>query len=138
MEPLFNPQSSYVLRVDATALHQETKSWLQEIKFWEDELAFLYKLLHIKLSNNASPGEEYAGLDRDPMTLNSDILDAFKNKVQEHERFLISILQTTSGQDEKGYRMKHLNLREEMIAMYPVIRSIKQGVSALIKEREIK
>jgi len=80
MDLLTNPQTSYLLQADLASLHKESHSWLSEIEFWEDELAFFYTLLHSKLLRQAYPTEEIASLDKRLVSINSDMLGAIKEQ----------------------------------------------------------
>ena len=138
MDLLINPQTSYLLQADLASLHVESQSWLSEIEFWEDELAFFYTLLHSKLSRQAYPTEEIASLDKRLVSINSDMLEAIKEQALNHERFLALVMQTTSLQEESNYREVHQQLRVRMIDVYAAIKNFKKEVYASIRKYESK
>lgn len=138
MELLTNPQTSYLLQADLAALHTESQSWLQEIEFWEDELAFFYKLLHSKFSSQAYPTEEIAALDKTLVGINSDKLTTVKELILNHERSLALALQRTSMQEEDSYRHAHRPLSNKMAEVYAVIKEFKQNVYAFVRKYEPK
>ena len=138
MDLLINPQTSYLLQADLASLHKESQSWLSEIEFWEDELAFFYTLLHSKLSRQAYPTEEIASLDKRLVSINSDMLGTIKEQALNHERFLALVMQTTSMQEESNYRDVHQQLRVKMIDVHAAIKNFKKEVYASIRKYESK
>jgi hypothetical protein len=138
MELLINPQSSYLLQTDLASLHAESKAWLDEINFWQDELAFLYKLLHSKLSSDAYPSSEISGFDKQLVSINSECTDKLKVEVESHERDLAMVLQTTSMSKEDKYRMAHRDLRIKMEDTHYVVRGFKKEVYAFVRKYETK
>jgi phosphoribosyl-dephospho-CoA transferase len=138
MDLLINPQTSYLLQADLASLHVESQSWLSEIEFWEDELAFFYTLLHSKLSRQAYPTEEIASLDKRLVSINSDMLGTIKEQALNHERFLALVMQTTSMQEESNYRDVHQQLRVKMIDVHAAIKNFKKEVYASIRKYESK
>jgi hypothetical protein len=138
MDLLINPQTSYLLQADLASLHVESQSWLSEIEFWEDELAFFYTLLHSKLSRQAYPTDEIANLDKLLVSINSDTLGTMKEQALNHERFLALVMQTTSMQEESNYRDVHQQLRVKMIDVHAAIKNFKKEVYASIRKYESK
>jgi hypothetical protein len=138
MDLLINPQTSYLLQADLASLHKESQSWLSEIEFWEDELAFFYILLHSKLSRKAYPTDEIATLDKQLASINSDKLSTIKDQALHHERFLMLVMQTTSMQEEDNYRDVHRQLRTKMIDVHEAIKNFKKEVYALVRKYESK
>jgi hypothetical protein len=138
MDLLINPQTSYLLQADLASLHKESQSWLSEIEFWEDELAFFYTLLHGKVSRHAFPTEEIASLDKRLVSINSDMLGTIKEQALNHERFLALVMQTTSMQEESNYRDVHQQLRVKMIDVHAAIKNFKKEVYASIRKYESK
>lgn len=138
MDLLINPQIPYLLQADLASLHKESQSWLSEIEFWEDELAFFYTLLHSKLSRQAYPTEEIASLDKRLVSINSDMLGTIKEQALNHERFLALVMQTTSMQEESNYRDVHQELHVKMIDVHAAIKNFKKEVYASIRKYESK
>jgi len=138
MDLLINPQTPYLLQADLASLHKESQSWLSEIEFWEDELAFFYTLLHSKLSRQAYPTEEIASLDKRLVSINSDMLGTIKEQALNHERFLALVMQTTSMQEESNYRDVHQQLHVKMIDTHAAIKNFKKEVYASIRKYESK
>ena len=136
MELLINPQTSYLLQADLASLHAESKSWLEEIDFWQDESAFLFKLLHSKLASDAFPPAEISGFDKKLISINTDSAENLKAKVQDHERALAMALQSTSMSDEDSYRTTHRDLRVKMIEANMIIRNFKKEVYAFVRRYE--
>lgn len=132
MDLLINPRTSYVIQTDLASLHQESQAWLSELAFWEDELSFLHKLLHSKLSRQAYPTDEIAELDKSLITINSDKIEAIKTRVLHHERSLPSILEITSMKEEDKYRKIHRELHHKMIELYSIVKEFKVAVYAFI------
>ena len=138
MDLLINPQTSYLLQADLASLHVESQSWLSEIEFWEDELAFFYILLHSKLSRQAYPLEEIATLDKLLVHINSDKLTTIKDQALNHERSLALIMKSTSLQEEENYRDIHRQLSIKMIDVHAAIKNFKKEVYAFVRKYESK
>jgi hypothetical protein len=138
MDLLINPQTSYLLQADLASLHVESQSWLSEIEFWEDELAFFYTLLHSKLSRQAYPTEEIATLDKLLVSINSDKLTTIKDEALNHERSLALVMKSTSLSEEDTYRDMHRQLSIKMIDVHKAIKDFKKEVYASVRKYESK
>jgi hypothetical protein len=137
MDLLINPQTSYLLQADLASLHAESKSWLEEIEFWQDELAFFFKLLHSKLASDAFRSVDISGFDKQLISINSE-RGNLKEQVQRHERALETVLQSTSISDEDNYRIVHRNLHRKMVEMHAAVRNFKKEVYAFLQKYETK
>jgi hypothetical protein len=138
MELLINPQSSYLLQADLDSLQAESKSWLEEIEFWQDELAFFFKLLHSKLSSTSYPAPDIAEFDKLLVRINTDNVDNLKVQVLQHERDLATVLQATSMSEQEKYRTTHRELHGKMVETHAVIRKFKREVYMFVYKYENK
>ncbi len=134
MELLFSPRMEYLLDASLETLHSESLEWLKEIGFWQDEMAFFYKLLHKKESKESFPSEELAALEKKLVGITGDKLDKTMNEVQNHERFLASLMRTTSFHEEENYRQAHRRLLQDIYDIHALIRDFKKDVFVFVQQ----
>lgn len=134
MELLTYPKNEYLLDASLESLHAESSAWLKELDFWNDELAFFYKILHHKEIRNAFPAEEVAGMDQQLIRISSEEMVRVRSGVESHERLLISALKSGSMAEEQVYRETHRKLHREVYELGSMIRSFKKDVFAFYGE----
>src|SRR5688572_8049526 len=134
MELLSSPKMGYLLDASLESLHSESQEWLKEIGFWQDEMAFFYKLLHKKESKESFPSKELAAIEKKLVGITSDMLDKIMNAVQNHERSLALLIRTTSFQEEENYRQAHRRLLQDVYEVHVVIRNFKKDVFAFVQQ----
>lgn len=136
MELLSNPKTKYLLDASLEFLHAESLEWLKEIDFWQDEIAFFYKLLHKKEPKNSFPREALASMEKKLVDINSDKLDKVRSEIQSHERSLAAVLKTTSLQEEENYREIHRKLLRVLYEINVLIRNFKKDVFSFVRKYE--
>lgn len=134
MELLSSPKMGYLLDASLESLHSESLEWQKEISFWQDEMAFFYKLLHKKESKESFPSRELAAIEMKLVGITGDKLDKVMNAVQNHERSLALLIRTTSFQEEENYRQAHRRLLQDVYDVHILIRNFKKDVFAFVEQ----
>jgi len=107
----------HLLQSGLEDLHQESKTWLSEIEFWNIELAFFQKLLD-KYASHFHNIEDKKKIDQfqNFMTYYSgELLHEIKKEVRQHEKFLASQLSSNDNRiNEQSYRVDHETLNQKV------------------------
>jgi hypothetical protein len=134
MDLLSKPKTEYLLDASLEFLHGESLEWLKEMEFWQDEMAFFYKLLHKEGLKEAFPSKELAAIDQEQVGITSDKLDKALNEVRSHERSLAALIKTTSFEEEENYRHIHRQLLHDITDIYVLIRNFKTAVFTFVRK----
>ncbi|WP_276370757.1 hypothetical protein [Chryseolinea sp. H1M3-3] len=134
MELLTYPKTEYLLDASLESLHAESLTWLSEISFWTDEMAFYYKLLHKKELVETCPPLDLAFLEKDLIKIYGEKLDKVRLEIKSHERALASVIKSTSLQEEENFREAHRRLLMEIYEIQMLIRIFKKRVFEFIKK----
>lgn len=134
MELLTFPKNEYLLDASLEDLHSQSQEWIKEIDFWNDEIAFFYKLLHKKETKNVFPARELAEIEKTLIRINSEDMLRLRNEVLNHERLLSTLIRSTSLSEEQVYREAHRRLYRDMYKLNELIRSFKKSVFAFYTE----
>lgn len=125
MELLNSPSDEYLLFASLETLHAESIDWNKEIAFWEQELRFLYKVLHRKWSIQPFPSMDLATLEKELINITSGDLFNMKEEVRQHERLLAALVKNNSLQEDGEYREQHKEIRQKMHVLNTEIKTYK-------------
>lgn len=136
MELLSYPKTEYLLFASLESLHAESLEWRSEVQFWQEELAFLYKILRKQWSSSPFPSAEIAALEKRLIDITSNDLLKAKEEVESHEKFLSSLIKNNSMVNEDTYRKKHSEILTNMHSLKEIIKSYKRHLFEFIREHE--
>ncbi len=131
-----NIKTAYLLQGSLETLHFETKEWIEEVKFWIDELTILEDLTDHKIAHNNLEDQ----IHRDMQLNMSTMLDHLSNRILHtlfgHESFLSSLFKVNEKLDENEYREKHKEIALNMIHLKNDIRTLKKKAFAFLEQKE--
>ncbi|MBL6448770.1 hypothetical protein JMN32_20830 [Fulvivirga sp. 29W222] len=133
MELLTNPKADYLLSASLESLHAESKTWLSEIDFWKDEMAFFYKLLTKKKLSVHFSSDKLAAIEKEIVRISNVELEKLKTEVREHEIMLAGLFKAKSLKEE-GYREAHSKFLKRMQETLQVIRELKKEIFAFVEK----
>jgi hypothetical protein len=123
-----NVKTAYLLQGSLETLHFETKEWIDEVKFWIDELAILSDLVDHKIAHNNV---------EDQMTSMLDLLsNGILHRLFGHETFLSSLFRSNEKLNENEYREKHKEIALNMIRLKNDIKALKKRVFQFLEQKE--
>ena len=124
-------------------LHEETKQWISQLEFSEDEIAFFSNLLQSYVFEPDTPTlfenlqEHQKGL-----ALAGEKCKAMKKQLLEHENQLDGLLQLANHTLDDAYRDKHRYLREDMLECTAAFQKLKADMfrygKTILKKRHNK
>lgn len=135
MKLLTKESTEYLIDAPLSALHSESNAWMKELKFWSDEIAVFYRMLHRKEWDREFPSREVSDVEKELVTLNVQVQKQ-KADVTKHERFLSSLVQSTSLSIEDGYRDAHRTLRYEILDLHHRMRTFRRSLFSFILKYE--
>lgn len=131
-----NIKAKYLLEASLETLHFETKEWIEEVRFWVDELSILGDFVDHKIAHNNLEDQINKDLQRN---VNS-MLDSLSNEIVKnllgHERYLSSLLSLDGNAKESMYREKHKEFAHQMIHLKGDIRTLKKRVFKFLARKE--
>jgi hypothetical protein len=133
MELLGNPKTEYLLDASLETLHAESREWLNEIAFWNEEMTFFYKLIHLREPHISFPTEGLAGLEKNLIEITSTQLGKLKADVESHERTVGRLVRNSSFGEEREYHDFHRDLLRRMYDQQRIIREFKKNIFSFVK-----
>lgn len=130
MELIDNVKTEYLIDASLDSLHAESRVWISQIEFWNEEMSFFYKLIHLKEKRPSFPSAELASLDKQLIKLVEN-LSQVKSDVQQHERTLSVAIRNISMEEEQEYRERHRSLLLPMHGIRDLIRVFKRTAFSL-------
>ena len=133
MKIITTPQKNHLLEQPLENLHRESLEWLDEIAFWKDEIAFLYKVIRQKTQKNPSEMKsiKMKELEKQLLHISTEDLDDLKDSIELHERYL-SRLMDNIHLDESNFRFKHRRLSLKTTKFRDNFKNLKRKIFALI------
>ena len=135
MKLLSKDSTEYLIDAPLSALHFEGNRWMEELKFWSEEIAVFYKMLHRKEWDKGFPSKEITDVEKELVILNADV-QRLRVAVTKHERFLFSLVQSALLWNEEDYRNVHRSLRSEVLDLHQRVREFKRSVFSFIIKYE--
>lgn len=133
MELISITKTDHLLNASLESLHAESREWLNEIDFWNEEMSFFYKLIHLREPRISFPTANLASLEKEMIQITSEDLLRLKSEVESHERSLSALVKNNSLGEEREYREKHRNLLADMYNIQFRIRKFKSSVFSFVK-----
>jgi hypothetical protein len=132
MELISKASTAYLLPPSLESLHAESREWKSEMEFWNDEMAFFYRLIHLREPHAGFPSEAVADLEMELVKITGGKLMEIKTALENHERILAQVIDDTPLVGDQEYRLRHGALKEEVNGLRAVIRNFKKGVFSFI------
>ena len=131
-----NIKAKYLLEASLETLHFETKEWIEEVRFWFDELSILADFVDHKIAHNNLEDQINKNLQ---LNVNSMLDSLSKSNLQNllgHERYLSSLFSLDGMAKEGMYREKHKEFAHQMIRLKSNIRTLKKRVFKFLERKE--
>lgn len=125
--------TEYLLDSSLESLHTESREWLTEIDFWNDEMSFFYKLIHLREPHLSFPSADLAALEKELIHVTTQSLGKVKREVENQERALRAVVNNTSLVKERAYRGRHRSLVIEIHNTQDLIIKFKKQAFSFIK-----
>jgi hypothetical protein len=136
MKLLSSPKTTYLLEADIEVLHEESQEWLNEIRFWRDELAFFYTLMIKKSGLNIvrESKDEVVHLLDEILHLSGKEFGELETAIKQHENYLASLMETNSLSNDRDFREKHKNIFFLVDSFDKRMKKLKSGIFLLVKK----
>ncbi|PBQ30520.1 hypothetical protein CNR22_01630 [Sphingobacteriaceae bacterium] len=131
MKLLTTATEKLLLEQALEALHQQCRSWINQIALWEDEKKFFTDLIATKLLHTTE--EEKTDIKNLLERISSEELVSLRKELLDHETFLYTLLTKPESEDERDYRNQHELLKDKFQHLDNHLRSVKKSVFALVK-----
>lgn len=135
MKLLTPTKKNYLLDAGIEILHEQSNEWLSEIAFWYDEVAFLYSLV-VKKTLKSVPLNARSIIEKtesELTKLTGGELDELKFSIEQHEKFLLSVIERKDITNEELYRDRHHQLTLQMEDFERRFKFLKKDVFKLVE-----
>lgn len=112
------------------ALHQESREWLNNIAFWQDEAKFFTDLLDKEQIKTSEYGQMLQYLDK----IHETLFDYLAEDIVAHEKQLSRLVSGDKEVSDRDYREKHVDLKEQMELFTNDFREFKKMVFGYAKK----
>ena len=112
------------------ALHQESREWLNNIAFWQDEAKFFTDLLDKEQIKTSEYGQMLQYLDK----IHETLFDYLAEDIVAHEKQLSRLVSGDKEVSDRDYREKHVALKEQMELFTNDFREFKKMVFGYAKK----
>lgn len=133
MELIGNLKTEYLLDATLETLHAQSREWLGAISFWNEEMTFFYKLMHLREPHISFPTEVLAELEKTLIGITSEHLPHLRGEIEEHEHGLARLVKNNSLSEEREYRNAHRTLLGRIYEIQTIIRGFKKSVFGFVR-----
>lgn len=131
-----NIKTQYLLEASLETLHFETKEWIEEIRFWYDELRILIELVDRKIAHNNLEDQMHKDLLLNVTSMVNRLNDQNLKDVLDHERYLASLFLLKDKVNDGAYRERHKKIAQDMIKLKINVRSLRKQVLDFLERKE--
>lgn len=135
MKWLSSQKTEYLLQASFDVLYEESKEWLDELAFMNEEISFFHALLQSK-RNNEIPTSEETVLSKKLVSLKVELSGQFYKRLNRHSSEMADMMRTFTMGRHEPYRNEHLELGEEMNRLRIVFKKIKQDIFNCVNHGE--
>jgi len=125
-----NPKRDLLLGAGLDVLHQESREWLEMIKFWKDETRFFANLLDKKVAEESEYGNMLKYLDK----THANLFDYLADDIVAHEQLLSRLYKGEKGLADANYRDEHRRLYQSIILFENDFKEFKKMVFGYAKK----
>ncbi len=125
-----NPKRDLLLGAGLDVLHQESREWIETIRFWKDETKFFANLLDRKITEESEYGNMLKYLDK----THANLFDYLVDDIIAHEKLLSLLHKGEKGLADADYRDEHRRLYESMILFENDFKEFKKMVFGYAKK----
>jgi len=110
-------------------LHYDSKLWISEIEFINDELRFLDNLLSMYFIDCLDLGlkkniEEFVK----KIATEKQLISTFINLINKHEKILVDLIETNSVKSNKNFLESHKKLEREINTYFKNYKKLKKDI----------
>ena len=127
-----NLKNAFLLGASLNILHQESKEWLDTVKFWKDETKFFEDLLHKKQPSD-NDKVLHAQLILSLKNVSLDLLNELEDDIKGHEKLLSSLMKEGKGVSDWTYRESHSQLKQRIEKVNQDFKSFKKLIFTFVK-----
>lgn len=125
--------AKFLLEASLDQLHFQTKEWIDEVKFYSEELNFLNGLIVEKIDTRTTKDIDHKEIYRNIDTLLFKLSDDLLKNLYAHEKLLAKIISAKNPHDNKTYRIDHIALSKKMKALEMGIKHLKKALFTYLK-----
>lgn len=128
-----NLKQKYMLKADIGTLHFETKEWISETSFYEEELHFLKGLVQNRIGSNTTEGQEHKEIYQNIEAMLVQLSEQFQKLLADHEKKLFAILDRVDAEDRDSIISEHKVLTLKMASLKAGVVQLKKSIFGYIK-----
>ena len=128
-----DPKQKHMLKADIGTLHFETKEWVSETGFYEEELYFLKGLVQNRIGSNTIEGREHKEIYQHIEAMLAQLSGQFQILLADHEKKLFAILDKENAGDTSSIISEHKVLTLKMAAIRAGAVQLKKSIFRYIK-----
>ena len=136
MELLIRPKEEFISKANLEDLQNISRSWITEIKYWQDELDFHIRLIDVFFPTNSKKNTNSAANKtiNKLIEFNFEELPALLRNVTLHEFFLGELIKGSSALSKEVYREEHQKVEKEILIFMKAFKLLKTALMSLINE----
>lgn len=127
-------KQKHMLKADIETLYFETKEWISETDFYEEELHFLKQLIQNRIGSNTAEGQEHKEIYQHIETMLAQLSGEFHEVLREYEKQLFIALDKGNPKDRDYIIPEHKALALKMAALKTGVVKLKKSIFGYVKE----
>lgn len=131
-----NPKVKYLLDAGLDTLHFETVEWLEDVRFWCDEMRIFSDMVDHKIAHNNLEDQIHKDLQLNLHTMLHRLSLGTLQDLEGHERYLSGLFELDDTSEDNVYRNTHKKFAQQMIHLKNDIRALKKRTFDFLERKE--
>lgn len=127
-------KQKHMLKADIGTLHFETKEWISETYFYEEELHFLKQLIQNRIGVNTTEGRDHKEIYQHIETMLTQLSDEFHILLADHKKLLFTAMDKEDSKEKAYIISEHKDLTLKMTALKTGVVQLKKSIFGYIKK----
>ncbi len=126
-------KANQILEPSLENLHRQTREWIEDIRFYFDELTFLDDLVKSKIGSTTYGSQEHKDLYRNVDDMLEKLSKELLLELKAHDAYLSNLLDLKIYVNDEEYRARHKTMSKKLVALEQGLRDLKKSIFAYVK-----
>lgn len=129
-----NENAINLLRGNLKAMYFQTKQWIEDIEFYEEELTFFNSLISDRIATTTTEDLEHKTIFRNIDTLFYKLSEDLINQIKNHRKELSQLIEADKLLGHHAENIDHFYLLERMSIIKHAIKKLKKALFRYLQD----
>lgn len=129
-----NDNAYKLLKGNLETMYSQTKEWIEDIEFYEEELDFFNSLISDRINSTTAKDLNHKDIYRNIDTLLYKLSEDLITQIKAHRKELAGLINANNIEENHEENKKHFHLLEKMAIVKHGIKKLKKALFKYLKD----